>query len=144
MTSTSIPEYTDYLVTLLEGGSLGLTDVYYGDQTNIPRTPSACVDSGEKGRELNGAPRRMMVTLEVYILIYHFKVDSAESNQRNADLLAEATEDLVHQDAKMGDRAIHSFVKRVESGYAVRGRDTFRASRMTVEIMQQEQLPSSV
>lgn len=68
--SDSLYDMGKYLQQLIEGakGGLNISDVYYGDQEKIPRVPTACVDTGSKQRELNGAPRRTMVDMESYVL----------------------------------------------------------------------------
>jgi hypothetical protein len=135
-----------YLTGLLETNKVALTlsDVYYGDQQKIPRTPTACVEPGEKRRELNGMPRRTEVIFENYILIYYNKVGTFEENRVADDLLAEAIETLVHTDAEMGGLTIDSMVTRIESGFQLKSNTLFRAARLTVEARSQVQLPSSV
>lgn len=142
--SDSIPFFANYLKTMIETnkGTLGVVDVYYGDQNKIPRTPTTCVDTGEKQRQLNGAPRRTENNITIYVVVYHYKVGSSEENQLGADNLAEAHETLIHADPQMGSNAIHSLVTSIEAGFAQRGRDTYRASRLTVEIRSQSQLPA--
>lgn len=142
---TTLIEMGDYLVDLLTSNksSLGLQDVFYGDQNNIPRTPTACMDPGDKRRELNGAPRRTLVTLTNYIIVYHNKMQSTAKVRREDDLLAEAIEAVIHQDGTMAGLVIHSMVTSIESGYLMRDRTMFRASRITVEATVQEMLPYS-
>lgn len=123
--------------------SLGLQDIYYGDQDKIPRQP-ACVEAGSKGQELNGAPRRTAVTMEVFVIVYHEKVADNEENQRKAELLAEAVEDLLHQDSALDGLVIHSMVTSNEPGYVVRGGAQVKASRLTFQCTSQTMLPFSV
>lgn len=123
--------------------ALGLQDVFYGDQDRIPRTPAACVEPGEKRRELNGAPRRTMVTFVIYILVYHNPVKTVEAIRNDLTALAELIETLIHSDAQMGDNVIDSLVVQLEDGFLQRSNTLFRASRLTVEARQQVQLPSS-
>jgi hypothetical protein len=141
----------DYLETLLKANaaSLGianLTDgtpaVFYGDQNRIPVTPSACVDPGEKRRELNGAPRRTAMVITVYILVYHNRVTDIEVVAKQADALTENIETTVHTDADMGGLVIDSLVTSIEFGYQTRGKTLYRVSRLTVEARSQAQLPS--
>src|SRR6478735_11042624 len=77
---------------------LGLHSIYYGDQTKIPFTPTVCAEAGSKERALNGAPRRTMVTMRAYLLVYICKVTSTEATRLEADTLAEDIEDQVHAD----------------------------------------------
>jgi hypothetical protein len=136
----------DFLEALLETnkGALGLQDVFYGDQNRIPRTPTACVDPGEKRRQLNGAPRRTQLDIVIYILVYHNAVTNVEVLAKTNDKLSEDIENVIHLDAQMGGLLIDSMVTNIEFGYASRGKTLYRVSRLTVEGRSQAQLPSSV
>jgi hypothetical protein len=146
--------YASYLEDLLKDNAtdLGLANkadgtpsVYYGDQNRIPVTPSACVDPGEKRRELNGAPRRTQNDLTCYILVYHNPVKGVEVVNKESDALAEAIETLIHdQGAQLGGLVNNNLVTAVEFGYQSRGNTLYRVSRLTVEGRSQAQLPSSV
>jgi hypothetical protein len=125
--------------------TLGIVDVYYGDQQRIPRTPAVCVEPGGKTRELNGLPRRTAIRLTVYLIIYHYQLTGPEAIRENNDELAEDIEDFLHLDAQFrvgGDMTvISSLVTAVESGYQQNRNSLFRASRLTLEADSQEQLP---
>jgi hypothetical protein len=142
---TGIVEMGTYLQNLIESNkaSLGVQDVYYGDQANIPRTPTVCMEPGEKTRSPNGVPRRTLVTITNYLIVYHSEVASMQTVRLEDDQLAEAIETLVHTDATMGGLVIDSLVASVESGYLQRARAMFRASRLTVSATVQEQLPTN-
>ena len=130
-------------IVVTEATSLGVNadDVYYGDQNNIPRCPSVCIDPGEKRRESNGAPRRVMTTMTNYIIVYHNQVASMQEVREDSDKLGEKVEALIHADATLGGIVIDSMVTGIESGYLQRDRSLFRASRLTVEARDQVQLP---
>jgi hypothetical protein len=121
---------------------LGLAQVYFGDQQNIPLTPVACVDPGGKSRALDGAPRRTLTVMTNYVLVYHYEVKSLQDVREDAERLAEAVETLIHADPYMTDSVVHSLVTSVESGYLSRRNSLYRASRLTVEATVQAQLPS--
>jgi hypothetical protein len=142
----SLKVFSEYLETLLEThkGTLGIVDIYYGDQSRIPRTPSACVDPGEKFQQLNGAPRRVAITLTTYVLIYHNPVKGVEALSKESDAIAEAVENRIHLNPTFDGLVIDSLVSRIEYGYQTRGNTLYRVSRLTVEGRSQEQLPSSV
>lgn len=127
--------------------ALGLTDVFFGDQTKIPRTPAVCIEPGGKTRELNGIPRRTYVTLTVYLILYHYRIDGIESIREDNDFLTEQLEAVLHVDAQMkaGGEAtvIDSMVRDIESGFQQKANSLFRASRLTFEAHSQMQLPFS-
>jgi hypothetical protein len=70
-------------------------------------------------------------------------VTSMQDVRQSDDELAENLETLIHQDAQMGGLVISSLVTSIESGYLMRNKAMFRASRITVDATSQEQLPSS-
>jgi hypothetical protein len=142
----SLVTVSKYIETMLSSNAvaLNLEDVFYGDQQRIPRTPAACVESGEKRRALKGAPRMTLVDITTYIIVYHYKLKSVQEIREDNDLLAEAIETLVHSDCKLGGYVIDSMVTSVESGYQMKGNSLFRASRLTIEARSQVLLPLPV
>jgi len=143
--TTLVTDIAQHLQDMIEENkdNLRVKAVYYGDQDKIAFTPTVCVESGGKTRELNGAPRRTMVNMENYILVYVGAVMSSQTNRLDDDTVAEAIEALVHTDAQMEGRVIDSMVTAVEFGYLQRNNSLFRTARLTVTARQQEQLPSS-
>lgn len=147
----SIPAQVNFLKDKIVAAqaNLGISDVFYGDQERIPRTPAVCIEPGEKTRDLNGAPRRVMTEVTTYILIYHNPVTSTETIREQDDNLAEAVEALIHADPQFRDadgnaQVIDSLVSRIESGYQQKRGALYRASRLTVDARVQAQLPSTV
>lgn len=139
----SINEVTQYVKQKLEDhkDTLGLEDVFLGDQDRIPRTPAACVEPGNKTRELAGAPRRTAVFMEVYTLLYHTDVRDVQENVKAANKLAEDAEALLHQDSDLGGLAIHCYVTEMQPGYVSRGRVLMRATRITLQVQSKVMLP---
>lgn len=126
--------------------TLGLQDVFYGDQSRIPRTPAVCIEPGGKERVLNGMPRRTDVTLTVYLLVYHYQLTGPEAVRENNDNLAEDIEAVLHLDAQFRDvggapTVVDSMVRNIESGVQAKTNSLFRASRLTFEARSQIQLP---
>lgn len=146
--STSVVDAADYLVTLLTSQmtQTGLQAVYYGDQETLPVTPCACVETGNKSRELTGMQKKYSLSMEVYVLVYHSGVTDVQTQRRNNDVLAETIEDLIHQDHNMKrtdgtNRFLDTFVSTSEPGYVTKGGSVVRATRLTVSILSQQFLP---
>jgi hypothetical protein len=137
--------YTQALVDKFTANavSLGIQDVFYGDQNKVPRSPAVCVEPNDKGRDLVGAPRYTETILSVYVIIYHAVVQDEQVTRKQADLFAEAVEDLIHLDPQLGGLVIHCMVTSSQSGYAVKARSLFRATRMIVEGKVRKTLPLS-
>lgn len=133
-----------YIQTMIDNNkaSLGLADVWYGDQSLIPRTPSATVEAGPKQRMVTGAPRRTEVNIATYVMLYVEKVQAVTSNDLLAGQLGEQIETIIHGDRTLGDNVIHSLVTSLEPGFATRSGTPMRATRITVESLTQVLLPS--
>lgn len=130
----SLEEIVTHIVDFLENKTeLGLQDVYYGDQTVIPRTPCLAVEGVEKVRELKGIPFQTENTFQVSLLLYHAKVQSNEMTRKQCDAHAHEVEAALHEDVTFEGLVIWGFVRRIESGYATRGGNLMYASRLTWE-----------
>jgi hypothetical protein len=126
--------------------TLGLEDVFYGDQVLIPRVPAACVIAGHKKREWRTAPRGMFNTFRVDILVYHYQVQESMSSEsaRQATKTAEALEDLIHrvENKSLGGLVVHQYVTDVDPRFASRGGNQFKVTQLTMEAINQTQLPT--
>lgn len=124
--------------------ALGVKAVYYGDQDKLATTPVVCVEPDTKKQDYRGGGvnRMLGVNITVFLLVYHSFVQSAQENRKGADQLAEAIEDLIHQDATLGGLVIECHVSEVASGYATKGNSLVRANRITIEHVTQNRLPS--
>jgi hypothetical protein len=123
-------------LTSMVNGSVGTADdVYYGDQDKFPRTPSICVDPGQRPRTLEGASYRSLNNFVLYIFVYHAKLQDNQLTRKEAQQVSEAIEDLLHADPQLGGLVIHSFCTNNESGYSYRNNTQYRTNRITFEPM---------
>jgi len=122
-----------YIVDKLEANktSLGIVDVFYGDQHLIPNIPSVTVEGGDKQREYTQTGMQTTVSLPVYIYIYHSGIRDLQITKKACDELTEAIETLLHQDVDLGGLVINGLVTDVEPGFANRGKDIFVVHRLT-------------
>jgi hypothetical protein len=143
---------TDSLVTVSQAlfnkfdgqqDTFGLTDVFWGDQLLIPRSPCLCIEPGMKTREIQGMNRRTENVINVFLILYHSEVRSPQSNRKDVDILAEQIETYVHLDATLGGLLTHGYCVRLESGYATKGQQTFRSARIQFEGRTVTNLPPS-
>lgn len=112
------------------------TGYFYGDQDRIPSTPSICVEPGEKTRTLSGAGQMTDNEFEIYILVYHNKVQGNEATRRECDVLAAEIEAFLHRDLQLltalgSPLLIHGFVRSNESGYTYKQNTLYRSARLT-------------
>lgn len=135
-----------HIQSLIEAqrNALDLADIFYGDQEKIARTPTVCVEAGEKRAELRGAPRRADTRIVTYVLVYAGAVRSISDNRVQADQLSEDLSDVIHAQEDLDGRVITSMVTAIDYGYQYRNNTLYRVSRMTIESQQYVQLPHSI
>lgn len=131
--ATVLAEYIQNLI-IDSKTALGLKEVYFGDQLNIPVTPVGVVMPGTKRRELagvSGPGGRTLNALTVYIDILSSRVAPQETASKELFQLAEAVESFLHIDVTMGGLVIHGFVQEWDPGIAFMQNGQFRMVRMT-------------
>lgn len=106
-------------------------DVYYGDERNIPRTPTATVGGVRKRRELVATGHQTLNTFEVVVTIFHAKYASQQVNREECDAFAEGIEAFLHDDRRLDGNLVHSFVEQIEPGYMTRDNELMAATRLT-------------
>jgi hypothetical protein len=112
--------------------SLSIADVWYGEQRKIPRTPTVEIITGQKVRNLAGAPRRSKNSFECFVMVQAGMVQDTQLNLHLAGQLAESIEAILHADPTLGGICINSMVVRTEFGVAERSSTQYRAARLTV------------
>jgi hypothetical protein len=110
-------------------------DVFYGDQDRIPRTPAVCIEPGDKTRTLTGAPNMTTNEFEVFILVYHDKVEDVQAIRQEVDVLAYEIEKYIHKDLQLKNGTsnpalIYGFVRANESGYTIKAGTLYRSARL--------------
>jgi len=121
------------LLKATSGVTTDAADIYYGDQEKFPRTPSICVDPGNRRRDLQGVSYRTDNNFVLYIYVYHARVQDNQLTRKEAQQISEAIETLLHQDPQLGGNVIHSFCSLNESGYVYRQNTMYRTNRVTFE-----------
>ncbi len=116
---------------LAETESLQLTDVFYGDQELIPRTPAACVESGLYSRQYAGVPLRTENEIIVNILVYFAKIQDVQVTRLQCDQKAEDIMRVLHANVTMGGLVINGWVSSIEPGYSMRNKVLMRSARIT-------------
>jgi hypothetical protein len=129
--------------------TLDIATVYYGDQDRFPATPSVCVEPGDKNRTLQGAPNMTQNDFEMFILVYHNKVQGNQNTRKEVDDLAYSIEQFMHQDLQLTNGnpsdpyMIHGFVATSESGYAFKAGTLYRVVRLTWRGRNKTSLPTA-
>lgn len=126
---------TEKLIQLTKDSGLGFQAVYYGLQRVIPKTPVVVVNTGPMEAAAEGTQHRTRNTFTVDLTIYHMKVSqNKDLNRKEADELAEALRDYLHQHKRLDDDLVYnSWVSRVTPGFGrtLAGSDLFEATNLT-------------
>ena len=135
------------ILALLEANkdSLGLDQVYYGDQLNIPNAKCAVVRVGRKTREragVAGPGGRFMNIMPVTISVYNSTVADEGNARLVVDQLAEAIEDLLHQDITVGGLTLDGFVSEFDPDPVFRAGSMFRTVQLTYQARSKTNLTS--
>lgn len=114
--------------------SLGLDQVYYGDQLNIPNAKCAAVRVGRKTREragVAGPGGRMMNIMPVVINVYNSTVTDEANGRLVVDQIAEAIEDLLHLDITLGGITLDGYVSEFDPDPVFRLGSMFKVVQLT-------------
>lgn len=127
----SIVDVTQSLVDTITNSDLGFKDVFYGDEKLIPRTPAVSVIPDTKDRVLAETGMMVVNTFQVFIIIYHSRLDTVQVTRKECDALAEQLESLLHLDKKLGGLLYTSHATTLTPGYVTRGKVIMQATRIT-------------
>jgi hypothetical protein len=120
------------LVDLFESNksSLGLTDVWFGDQALIPRTPAVAVELPTVSRELTDTGMMTTNRFETALFVYHSELQDINKTRKEASELAEDCVDLLDTKFDLDGTLIHGHVESIEPGYAQRSNAMYQAVRL--------------
>lgn len=113
--------------------TLGLDTVLYGEQSNVPGGKAAVVYCGTKRRPLAGVAGpggRSDNFMEVIIDVHYSVYNPEEDGRLAADSLAEAVEEVLHQDTTMGGIIIHGWVNEWTPGVVFKENSMYRTVRL--------------
>lgn len=123
--------------------SLNIQDVWYGDQSILPRTPAVCVAPGPKRREFQGSSFRLLNTIETYVWVYWGQYQDIQANLHSATTLAESVELAVHSDLTLGGNVIAVLCTQNEPGMINKG-GWLLGARLTFESISKTIIPQQV
>ncbi len=135
------PVVTQKVADLLEANAdyLGLKGVWYGDQELLPDFPCAVVESFTKQRDY-ATIRQYDITFRVGILVYVGEIQSSQITKKQSEELAEAVEDLMHENRTLDGMVIHGYVSSMNPGVASRAGKMVRAVRLIFTAKSREYL----
>ncbi|HVI77449.1 MAG TPA: hypothetical protein VM715_04685 [Candidatus Acidoferrum sp.] len=134
-----------YLVGILDAAktSLGVKDVFYGDQSLLPNVPAACVEPEPMSQEFVGVPFRMERRIRENIYVYYSRLGNRAQGRMDGEALSIAVADFLQlaEHRQAGGLVIHSFITTYTPGYRAQGGHVFYATRLTWEGLVRVQLP---
>jgi len=116
---------------LLDGKiQLGLEDVWYDISGLVPRTPSILVEPQSKTRELTQTGFQTTNTFDISVIIIHARMASESVTNAESLKLAEDVESYLHENRRLDDKLIHSYVVSLEQGSITQQSVLLRATRL--------------
>ena len=141
-------EVADYLVALIKDNSVvaalpdwPILDVFYGDQEEIARSVTVCIDPGPINQDVVYGSRKAEYTMRHYVMVYVKTVGSVQQNRRYCDIISQHISDLIDSYPQLGGNVIQSSVIEINPGYVLRGQSILRSTRLTVSSKFTIQLP---
>jgi hypothetical protein len=147
MTNTDRAEVVaNYIFTMMQDNAtaLGVEDVWYGDQTLLPKTPAICVSPGDKKRIFQGSSYRTLNTFETYVMVYWGQIQDIQANLHSCTNLADDIETLVHSDLTLGGNVFSVICMQNQPGIANKQGALLVGARLTFESMSKTTFPTQV
>lgn len=119
--------------------SLGVLNVFYGDQSIIPDVPAICVEPALTTRQVSGMPYQTDNTFTINVLVYHTSLEGMEGVQQQCDVVTESVEDALNTESipqqfaggsRFGGIVLHGHTTRLEYGYKVMSNKLMRCNRI--------------
>ena len=130
--SDSLDEVNQYIVDFLQGrDDLGLTDVWYGETQNVPRTPSVSVDPRNKRRTVTETGHMVRNDFEIVLTLFHSRLTSGQVMMQECLQHAEALETVLHEDRKLGGLIIYGYVGALVTGFTTRNKVIMKSAQLT-------------
>lgn len=120
--------------------TLNLADVWFGDQSILPRTPALCVEPGVKRRDLKRVQFSTDNNIDTYLLLYHSKLGPETDQQverRKCVEFAENIEEFMHInhirlfDTYNNQLTIDTHCTDLDPGFSYKSGTLYNAVRMT-------------
>jgi hypothetical protein len=135
----------DVLTTASATLNIDPSDMYYGDQKNIPRTPSLCIEPSHLERSLDGAsiPPRTRNEFDVIVYVYLYNLTSVQQLSQDKDKLLDDVADVLHFDWTINDTVIFGHCRSSEYGYSLKANSLVRSGKIAWRGMTKSPLTSN-
>lgn len=140
--TSSIVDITDALKAYLQAGvgTIGIAseDIRYGYTGQIPTFPALSLENVTKRRNIK-ATRQWEIHFTADIVVYHGKIQDAQINEREENVITEAVEDYMNLTRTLDGLVISSHVRASDS---VVVRNFLRARRLLWWGLSQQNYPN--
>lgn len=118
--STSLLDVAEALYNRINAvkRTYNIQDVFFGDQSLIPRTPAICVQPVSVEVDPTDTGFQSIDKVGVWVFVYHGKIQAMEANFRECLEYAETIRTLINSDKKNSTTVLLGFVERMELGAA--------------------------
>ncbi len=118
----NLSDVVSQIITTLQANQemLGILDVYYGDQDQVPRTPAVCVEPAELTRPTISPTLYVENHFTVHILIYVSSLEGKQELRKFTDKLSESISEVLHADTTLNGLVLLGYIQKVEAGYNVK------------------------
>lgn len=112
--------------------TLGLQDIWYGDQANIPRTPAVCVEPSITRRKIHSAANlpRTENEFNVLVMVYVSLLSDSGTIEKTKDLLLDQVCDTLNTDYTLGGLVLWGLTSECDPGYNLKGGKLFRVGKI--------------
>ena len=133
-------EVSKYIRRLLELHKVefDIKALFYGDQDQIPASPTVCVEPAQTEREWSGAPYQTDNEIDIAILVYMTGLEDNTTIQEKCDKLTDDIADFINKEAlsemfdgnQLNGMLTSGHCRRHEYGYRMLGDKKMRANRL--------------
>ncbi len=116
-------------VVVANQDELDISDVFYGDQVKIPKSPTVCVEPAKRATEYNGTGFRKANTFTCGIYVYVAKLGDVSEIQTEVDQLSydlAAAIDAASLSGDLADLITWGYCAELNFGYRVKANQLMR------------------
>lgn len=127
----SLDAVAQALIEIVKASNLvDVKDVWYGDESNIPRTPAVSVDPDILTSEVIETGYTTRNDFTVIVTMYHSRLDAPGVTRKETLQKAEQLKAVLNSDRTLGGLVVYGYVGEIAPGFSARGRAILRATRL--------------
>lgn len=117
--------------------TLGIKQLFYGDQETLGVTPTVCVEAGDTTSPLDGFPNMVLRQHMCAIVVYHGRYEENAVSKLNCEVYGALIADYLDSNLQLKDSSgndplvIHGWITMNSPGFIDRKSGKYRAVRLT-------------